>query len=159
MLISIMFRILYPILILTISGCSDAIGFNKIIGSEDEIEPISFLPKFSLPQDENGYYHLALGNGYQTLARLDGIVFRGDDTTAVVNVLKVGWWSSLNWNYDEYVIPTINSASYSRSDGSVSTMIAVIEDHRNDTMVVYCAWYDDWRSEEGISDPHFIVID
>ena len=140
-------------------GCSDFTNpLLNLSADEDEIESIQFTLIPNLPKDSNGLYHIYLGEHWQTLHRLNGIVHRGADTSNGVNIVKVGWYSSLSWDMDGYSIPTINGASYSREDGSVSQMMAVTPLNRDDTMMVQTAWYDDWKSEEGYGEPFFIVI-
>ena len=124
---------------------------------EEEIESIVFVEAIDLVQDQNGFYHLPMDEvRHQTLKRLDGYVYRNDKP---MNVLKFGWYSLDNWNWDGYEIPVVNSSSYSREDGKVSTMIAPIYSMRYDTITIYVAWYDDWKSEEGYGAPIRIVLD
>ena len=142
---------IFPFLFVLFIGCDNP-------NDEVEIDSIQFTAKPNLPKDSNGFYHIYLGEHWQTLHRLNGIVHRGADISNGVNVVKVGWFSSLSWEWDGYSIPTINGASYSREDGSVSQMMAVTPLNRDDTMMVQTAWYDDWKSEEGYGEPFFIVI-
>ena len=80
---------------------------------EEEIESIVFIEAIDLYQDQNGFYHLPMDEArHQTLKRLDGYVYRNDKP---MNVLKFGWYSPDNWNWDGYEIPVVNSSSYSRS--------------------------------------------
>jgi hypothetical protein len=140
-------------------GC-DTPFYEIIIPSNDEetILSVQFTPKPNLPKDASGYYHITLGGGYQTIHTLHGIVHRGADTLNGINVLKVGWGSNLTWLWDGYEIPTINGASYSREDGSVSQTIGLTHELKGDTMIVFTGWYDDWKDEEGYGEPFFIVI-
>jgi len=158
--------------------------FGQIMGSEDtEIEPISIQLDTDLPLDSRGFYHMVVDeNRWQTLKTINAIVYRGDDINNGVNIVKVGWASNLFWYYgsndcyakytgeeyinncmqdidEEYLVPSTNGASYSREDGSVSNVIAPIRLMKSDTMILYTAWYDAWRSETVYGKPISIVLD
>lgn len=145
-----------------LNGCDLSTPDYPVIIADDEEEEIlsiQFTPKPNLPIDTNGLYHLTLGMGVQTIHTLHGILHRGDDTTNGVNIIKMLWRSTLTWDWNGFIIPTINSSSYSREDGSVSQTIGVPHEHRGDTMVVFTAWFDNWKEEESEGEPFFIVID
>ena len=114
---------------------------------DDEISPLLFTNDPRLDQDSNGYYHLTIDTiSWQTIHRLSGTVTRDGQP---VDLIKFYWESNLYWilgdtlGYivhqgltDDYVyvsydttyitgftgfeVPTINSASYSNSDGEVN---------------------------------------
>ena len=110
---------------------------------DNEIEPIEFL--LSNPTDKNGFVHInANPNVFQTLHRISGHLYRNGKP---MNVIKMGWESETNWIYEGYEIPIVNSSSYSRTDGEVNTMMAVIYDMVGDTIQINYGYYDNWRSE------------
>ena len=115
--------------------------------------------------DSNGYYHLELGDDWQTLHRISGQV------PAVQNefdLTKVYWESSHYWllgdtlgyivhqnwtlndggylymnNDTSYVtwfigheVPTINGVSYATMDGEVNTMFAPVKNMFGDTILI-----------------------
>ena len=115
--------------------------------------------------DSNGYYHLELGDNWQTLHRISGQV------PAVQNefdLTKVYWESSHYWllgdtlgyivhqnwtlndggylymnNDTSYVtwflgheVPTINGVSYATIDGEVNTMFAPVKNMSGDTVLI-----------------------
>ena len=135
--------------------------------------------------DENGYLHMTLNTGtWQTIKTIYGYVYRDGSP---VNVLKFGWASSHYWylndtlgyivdvglnNEYQYVsydttyitgfggfeVPCVNGSSYSREDGMVNTVIAPVRSMIGDTMTVFWAFYDDWKSEQ-IDGNFKIVLD
>ena len=135
--------------------------------------------------DENGYLHMTLNTGtWQTIKTIYGYVYRDGSP---VNVLKFGWASSHYWylndtigyivdvgltNEYQYVsydttyitgfggfeVPCVNGSSYSREDGMVNTVIAPVRSMKGDTMTVFWAFYDDWKSEQ-IDGNFKIVLD
>ena len=108
-------------------------------------------------QDPDGFYHLPIDtNNWQTLKRLDGYLYRDGEG---VNVIKCGWSSPCTWDWDGNEIPIVNSASYSRYDGSVSTMIAPVLSMRFDTITILVGWYDNWKYETVEGEPIFIILD
>ena len=169
---------LLPILLLCFLSCSDLI--------EDELSPIVFELDARLPVDENGFYHLAIDtNSWQTFHRLSGHLLRNGNG---MNITKMGWGSSHYWIigdtlgyvvsygltddlvyvsydttyidfFDGMVVPICNSASYSREDGEVNTMIAPVRIMRKDTITIYTAWWDEWRAEQREGEPIYIVLD
>ena len=128
--------------------------------------------EYPLSQDANGYYHLELGNNWQTLHRISGTAYMND---IPLEVLPVEWESDLMWylgdtlgyivnrNFDDngmYVsidtsyitgfngmeVPTINCCSYSNSDGEVNTMIAPVQTMVGDTMTIRMYfWNNDYE--------------
>ena len=115
--------------------------------------------------DENGYYHLELGQDWQTLHRISGQVSEVDYDWALT---KVYWSSSHYWligdtlgyvvhqNYtlndngylylnndtsyvtwfDDHFVPTINETCYSTMDGEINIMFAPVESMMGDTIAV-----------------------
>ena len=126
------------------------------LGHEFEIDP-------RLNADENGYYHLELGQDWQTLHRFSGQVSEVDEDWALT---KVYWESSHYWligdtlgfivhqnwtlndvgylymtNDTSYVtwfdgseVPTINETCYSTMDGEINIMFAPVQSMKGDTI-------------------------
>ena len=117
-----------------------------------------------LPIDSNGYYHLQLGQDWQTLHRISGNV---SPIIHDYNTAKVHWSSSHFWyigdtlgyivhqnntlnDYYYYMtpdttyitwfegeeVPTINSISYQTNDGEINTMIAPVRSMMHDTLSI-----------------------
>ena len=115
--------------------------------------------------DNNGYYHLELGQDWQTLHRLSGQV------SAVENeyeLTKVYWSSShywligdtlgyvvhQNWTlndggylymnndtsyvdwFDNHIVRTINETCYSTMDGEINIMFAPVQSMKGDTITI-----------------------
>ena len=115
--------------------------------------------------DNNGYYHLELGQDWQTLHRLSGQV------SAVENefeLTKVYWSSShywligdtlgyvvhQNWTlndggylymnndtsyvtwFDDHIVRTINETCYSTMDGEINIMFAPVQSMEGDTITI-----------------------
>ena len=118
-----------------------------------------------LPIDKNGYYHLVLDSTRnQTIHRVSGKVLNILEPTKVSWESNLYWWlrdgdtianitkTYINYftgeltyvnlppliNWKDYIVPTINSASYVDKDGEINTMIAPIYRMKNDTLVVKC---------------------
>tara|TARA_E500000331_G_scaffold156232_1_gene151661 strand:- start:3267 stop:3803 length:537 start_codon:yes stop_codon:yes gene_type:complete len=159
-------------------------AFMKIMGSEDvHIKEINYTALPNLPIDERGYYHLELMDSWQTIHTIGGVLYRGDDITNGVNVVKTAWQGNMYWvygdyecyikvvdnigysncvNYDyqpEWLVPTVNGSAYSREDGSVNQTIGPVRNMRGDTLQIITKWYDDWTSTEGTSEPLYIILD
>jgi len=115
--------------------------------------------------DSNGYYHLELGQDWQTLHRISGSVSPVEEDWALT---KVYWTSSHYWvigdtlgyivhqnwtlndngymyttNDTSYVtwfegfeVPTINETCYSTNDGEINIMFAPVQNMRGDTITV-----------------------
>ena len=129
-----------------------------IVGHDFEIDA-------GLNIDNNGYYHMDLGQEWQTLHRISGQV------SEVINeyeLTKIQWTSShywvigdtlgyvvhQNWTlndtgylylnndtsyvtwFDGQVVPTINEASYSTMDGEINTMFAPVQTMDGDTITI-----------------------
>jgi hypothetical protein len=169
---------LFPLLLMLFIGCDD-------IGS-DELSPITFELDARLPVDQNGYYHLEIDTmRWQTIHRLSGHLYRNG---IGMNVTKMGWGSSHYWIigdtfgyvvrygltddlvymsydttyvdwFDGMAVPIVNGSSYSREDGEVNTMIAPVRIMRYDTITIFTAWWDEWRTEQTEGDPIYIVLD
>jgi hypothetical protein len=135
---------------------------NLTKDDEDTIE-IVFNLEPRLDQDNNGYYHLELNpNTFQTLHRISGHIYLNG---APLEVMKFYWESSHYWmlgdtlgyivhqgltddliyvSYDttyitgfsDFLVPTINPASYSNGDGEVNTMFGPVWTMRYDTVLV-----------------------
>ena len=81
-----------------------------IIGCEDNPEyydDVEFNYALALPQDSNGYYHMALGNNWQTTQRLTGILTSKysdnieDYQRDLVEITMVYWESSHAWRLND----------------------------------------------------------
>jgi hypothetical protein len=118
-----------------------------------------------LPIDKNGYYHLVLDSTRnQTIHRVSGKVLNTLEPTKVSWESNLYWWlrdgdtianitkTYINYftgeltyvnlppliNWKDYIVPTINPASYVDKNGEINTMIAPIYRMKNDTLVVKC---------------------
>jgi hypothetical protein len=116
-----------------------------------------------LPMDVNGYYHLKLNPfSNQTIHRITGRVYNTTEPTKVEWESNLYWWflkgqvvaeitktyfnpftGELQYvnlppliNWQDVLVPTINSASYVGKDGEINTVIAPIYRMKNDTLVV-----------------------
>ena len=159
--------------------------FSLFIGCEsaEPISPITFELQFVSEVDINGYYHIPVDTTrWQTLHRISGNVYRNNEA---VNVIKFGWSSSHYWTlgdtlgyiisrgltddliyvsydtsyvtwFDGYEVPIVNSASYSDTEGEVSTMIAPVKSMRGDTATIFYGYYDNWLYEETYGEFHII---
>ena len=115
--------------------------------------------------DENGYYHLELGQDWQTLHRISGSVSPVKQDWALT---KVYWESShywligdtlgyivhQNWTlndngylymnndtsyvtwFDGFEVPTINETCYSTNDGEINIMFAPVQSMEGDTITI-----------------------
>ena len=167
------------LLFLLLFGCSDSSSIFE--PKEPDVIRVELNPRLNV--DDNGYYHLELGNNWQTLHRISGTAYMND---IPLEVLPVEWESDLMWylgdtlgyivnrNFDDngmYVsidtsyitgfngmeVPTINCCSYSNSDGEVNTMIAPVQTMVGDTMTIRMYF---WNNEyELIQEFIHIVLD
>ena len=141
------------------------IGCSNPVSSEYEAN-LSF--DMRLPKDSNGYYHMTLGDNWQTLHRVSGSIRK--DGFGIEN-FWVEWESNLYWylgdtlgyvvkkgltddlvyvNYDTtyvtwfngFEVSTSNQISYSNSEGIFSNMIAPVKSMVGDTMKLTTYWYD-----------------
>ncbi len=115
--------------------------------------------------DINGYYHLELGQDWQTLHRISGQVSEVENE---YELTKVYWESShywlvgdtlgyvvhQNWTlndngylymnndtsyvdwFDDHIVPTINETCYSTMDGEINIMFAPVQSMRGDTIAI-----------------------
>jgi hypothetical protein len=129
-----------------------------------------------LPIDENGYYHLVLDSTTnQTIHRISGKVLNTLEPIKVSWSSNLYWWlkdgdtianitkTYINYftgkvtyvnlpplvNYKDYLVPTINSASYVGNGGEINTIIAPIYRMKNDTLVVECT-VNEWDIRQTI---------
>jgi len=153
--ILILLAVLMFILFLTPACNKDE---SYILGHDFEID-------VRLDIDSNGYYHLELGQEWQTLHRISGQVSEVENE---YELTKVQWTSSHYWligdtlgyvvhqnwtlndngylylnNDTSYVtwfdgqeVPTINEASYSTMDGEINTMFAPVQTMEGDTIII-----------------------
>ena len=116
-----------------------------------------------LPMDDDGYYHLALNlHSNQTIHRITGRVLNTLEPTKVSWESNLYWWllkgdlvasitkTYINYftgeltyvnlppltNWENVLVPTINSSSYVSDDGEINTVIAPIYGMRYDTLTV-----------------------
>jgi len=173
-------------LLILLVGCSDSKSsiFEPTEPDVIRIELDSGLnTEFPLTQDGNGYYHLVLGDNWQTTQRISGTAYIND---IPLEVLRVEWESDLMWylgdtlgyivnrNFNDngmYVsidtsyitgfngmeVPTINCCSYSNSDGEVNTMIAPVQTMVGDTMTIRMYFWN--NNYEVIQEFIHIVLD
>ena len=158
-------------LLILLVGCSDSTStiFEPKESDVIRIELDTGLnSEYPLSQDANGYYHLELGNNWQTLHRISGTAYMND---IPLEVLPVEWESDLYWylgdtlgyvvtqylnNNAVYVavdtsymigfngleVPTSNVLSYSNSYGQLSNMIAPVKSMIGDTLRLTARWYN-----------------
>ena len=149
----------------------------------ESVEPIVFELDARLPKTDDGYYHLTLNDeSWQTIHRISGHVYRGDDP---VDVVFFEWASTHHWyigdtlgyiiqqgltndliyvsydttyitGYNGMEVPVINCCSYSNSDGEVNTMIAPVRSMRGDTLIVGYLYFND---VEMITEYFGIILD
>ena len=164
------------LLFLLLFGCSDSVALEPI---EPDVIRVELNPRLNV--DDNGYYHLELGDNWQTLHRLSGTAYIND---VPLEVLRVNWESSHYWylggtlgyvvnryltddgiyvavdtsyviGFNGMEVPTINPASYSNSDGEVNTMIAPVQSMVGDTMTIRMYF---WNNEYEIIDEVFYIV-
>ena len=163
-------RVIGSLLILLV-GCSDSTStvFEPKEPDVIRIELDTGLnDEFPLTQDANGYYHLELGDNWQTLHRVSGSIRK--DGFGIEN-FWVEWESNLYWylgdtlgyvvkrgltdnleyvSYDTVYItgfngmevPTSNKTSFSNSRGEINNMIAPVQTMVGDTMKLTANWHD-----------------
>jgi len=151
----ILWVVLLTILFFTPSCSKDE---SYILGHDFEIDT-------RLGIDSNGYYHLQLGQEWQTLHRISGQV---SEVANEYELTRVEWTSSHYWligdtlgyvvhqnwtlndngylylnNDTSYVtwfdgqeVTTINNASYSTMDGEINTMFAPVQTMEGDTITI-----------------------
>ena len=175
---------LYPllsVLFLIYWGCEDKSNDDD---NDKNVDEIVFNLEPRLDQDVNGYYHLELNpSSFQTLHRLSGHIYLNDEP---LEVMRFQWESSHYWllgdtlgyfihrgltddleyvSYDttyitgfsDFLVPTINSSSYSNSDGEVNTMFGPVWTMRYDTVLVSVGYFD--NSYNFINQSIEIVLD
>jgi hypothetical protein len=175
-------KMLSSLLLIFTIGCSDY-GFTPgTYPSEIEEIRVELNPRLNV--DDNGYYHLELGESWQTLHRLSGTAYLNDQP---LEVLKVHWESSHYWylgdtlgytvnrylndqgiyvsvdtsyvvGFDGMEVPTINPSSYSNAEGEVNTMIAPVQTMVGDTMTIRMYFFDEWNFEY-VQESFYIVLD
>ena len=138
-----------------------------------------------LNEDGNGYYHLTLDrNKWQTLHRVSGSVantqyrlenfwiewesnlywYIGDTLGYVVkrgltdDLVYVGYDTTYITWFNGYEVPIVNSASYSREDGEVNTMIAPVKTMVGDTATIYYGYHDPWTYEDTYGE-FYVIFD
>ena len=166
--------IVSSLLLILLIGCSDSTSVFE--PKEPDVIRIELdyglNSEYPLSKDGNGYYHMTLGNNWQTTQRISGTAYYND---IPLEVLRVQWESDLMWylgdtlgyivnrNFNSdgmyvsvdtsYVtgfngmeVATINCCSYSNSDGEVNTMIAPVQTMVGDTMTIRMYfWNNDYE--------------
>ncbi len=171
--------------LITLIGFSLFVGCGS---PTEPIQPILFELDARLERDVNGYYHLPIDiTKWQTTHRISGRVVRAGSDQGV-NVIKFGWASNFYWTigdtfgyvianngltddlvyvgydttyitwFDGYEVPICNSASYSREDGEVNTMIAPIRTMIGDTATIFYGYHDNWTYEDTYGE-FYIIFD
>mgnify|MGYP001453304790 CR=1 FL=1 len=176
-------KIIYPLLSVLFFiywGCDDQTNDDN--NDDENVDEIVFNLEPRLDQDVNGYYHLELNpSSFQTLHRISGHIYLNGEP---LDVMKFYWESSHYWmlgdtlgyivhqgltddliyvSYDttyitgfsDFLVPTINSSSYSNSDGEVNTMIAPVQSMVGDTMTIRMYF---WNNEYEIIDEVFYIV-
>ena len=77
------------LLFLLLFGCSDSVAFESV---EPDVIRVELNPRLNV--DDNGFYHLELGESWQTLHRVSGTAYIND---VPLEVLRVNWESSHYW--------------------------------------------------------------
>jgi hypothetical protein len=148
--------IFFMTMLIMLTGCTKEIP--TLLGHDFEINA-------RLDIDENGYYHLELGQDWQTLHRISGQVSPVENE---YELTKVYWESShywligdtlgfvvhQNWTlndngylymnndtsyvtwFEGYEVPTINETCYSTMDGEINIMFAPVQSMQGDTITV-----------------------
>lgn len=138
-------------------GCSKS-EFQYNLGHDFELDA-------RLPMDENGYYHLQLGQDWQTLHRISGSVSPVEDDWALTKVYytsshywliddTLGYIVHQNWTlndngymyttndtsyvtwFEGFEVPTINETCYSTNDGEINIMFAPVQSMKGDTITI-----------------------
>ena len=116
-----------------------------------------------LPMDVNGYYHLKLNqSSNQTIHRISGTISGNTQPTKIEWESNLFWWlkqgdtiarvtyTYINYytgkltyvnlppmiNWQDQLVPTINSASYSDNNNEINTVIAPVKEMKGDTLKV-----------------------
>ena len=150
--------ILWAVLLFMILFTSCSKDESYVLGHDFEIDA-------RLDIDNNGYYHLELGQDWQSLHRISGQV---SEVANEYELTRVEWTSSHYWligdtlgyivhqnwtlndngylylnNDTSYVtwfngqeVTTINNASYSTMDGEINTMFAPVQSMEGDTITI-----------------------
>jgi len=135
---------------------------------EEKTPNVVFVLEPRMDLDDNGYYHLELDtSNFQTLHRISGHIYSDNDPLENV---KFDWESSHYWmlndtvgylvhygytddlvyvSYDTtyivgfngFEVPTINSSSYSNSNGEVNTIFGPVRTMRGDTVLITVSYY------------------
>ena len=166
---------IFTIRILVIGCFLSFLACSKQVNDELLIEPTLKLDG-RLPIDQNGYYHLALDpTKNQTIHRISGTVKNITEPTKVSWESNLYWWllkgeivaeitktyinsftGELTYvnlppliNWEDALVPTINSSSYVGENGEVNTVIAPIFRMKNDTLIV-TAQINEWEVTQSI---------
>ena len=156
--------ILSSLLLILLIGCSDSTSVFE--PKESDVIRIDLdyglNSEYPLSKDGNGYYHMTLGNTWQTTQRISGTAYIND---VPLEVLRVQWESDLMWylgdtlgyivnrNFNDdgmYVsvdtsyitgfngmeVPTINCCSYSNSKGEFNQMSGFVRPMIGDTALI-----------------------
>jgi hypothetical protein len=92
--------------------------------------------------------------------------FQPGDTLMKIIRRKVdfrGRWvyvdSSVIKSPGEFVVPTVNPASYSSATGEINTMIGPVLSMLGDTMTVQCMWTSQWYTTDTIRKDIKIILE
>ena len=154
----IFFALLFTMMIV-MTGCSKGYDeYQPNLGHDFELDA-------RLPMDSNGYYHLQLGQDWQTSHRISGSVSPVEND---YDLTKVYWESSHYWLigdtlgfivsfndisndqsylymtadttyvtwFEGFEVPTINDMCYSTNEGEINIMFAPVENMKGDTVLV-----------------------
>ena len=157
------------LLLILLIGCSDSTSVFE--PKESDVIRIDLdyglNSEYPLSKDGNGYYHMTLGDNWQTLHRVSGSIRK--DGFGIEN-FWVEWESNLYWylgdtlgyvvkrgltdnleyvSYDTVYItgfngmevPTSNKTSFSNSRGELNNMIAPVRSMVGDTMRLRYSYY------------------
>ena len=161
--------ILSSLLLILLIGCSDSTSVFE--PKESDVIRIDLdyglNSEYPLSKDGNGYYHMTLGNTWQTTQRISGTAYIND---VPLEVLRVQWESDLMWylgdtlgyivkerfsdwsgkyvstdtsfviGFDGFTVPTTNEVSYSNQDGELNNMIAPVRNMVGDTLILGAFW-------------------
>ena len=166
--------ILSSLLLILLIGCSDSTSVFE--PKESDVIRIDLdyglNSEYPLSKDGNGYYHMTLGNTWQTTQRISGTAYIND---VPLEVLRVQWESDLMWylgdtlgyivtqylndnatyvsvdtsymvGFNGMEVPTSNQISYSNFYGKINNMIAPVQSMIGDTLTLTAYWYDGQRS-------------
>ena len=127
-------------------GCHTVLGPQESWPSQTNTDNFcvsSYILDIEAPdlfRDGAGYYHMKWLEGYeQTFTTLSA------ETNSKSYSQKVFWVSNSGIHYMNQWISSVNSTSYTGEDGIANTVLAIWEEHINDTIMVYTAFEDECK--------------